>query len=178
MQNGGNGQLSRIFFRILMTLSPRDAMKGTWTTAGLVARVTKTKPASPWKAVGCSRTRGGNVACLPAFPLGLWDQKAVAIRSANLRHTPIRGPERNYALGPLASLAGVPTDGGIGPQGEAPEADHIKTVLSERNILTRITHPFIVTLKFVFQTPSKFYFGLGYAPGVSSAIACSAVVRG
>jgi serine/threonine protein kinase len=45
------------------------------------------------------------------------------------------------------------------------EAHKIHTVISERNILGRTNHPFIVSLKFAFQTPSKFYLGLEYAPG-------------
>jgi serine/threonine protein kinase len=45
------------------------------------------------------------------------------------------------------------------------EANRVKTVLSERNILAKIVHPFIVSMKFAFQTPSKFYFGLEYVPG-------------
>ncbi|EAY12049.1 AGC family protein kinase [Trichomonas vaginalis G3] len=39
------------------------------------------------------------------------------------------------------------------------------SALAERNILLRASHPFIVQLKFAFQTPSKFYFGLEYASG-------------
>jgi serine/threonine protein kinase len=45
------------------------------------------------------------------------------------------------------------------------EAQKVHTVISERNILGRTNHPFIVALKFAFQTPSKFYLGLEYAPG-------------
>ena len=44
--------------------------------------------------------------------------------------------------------------------------DHrVHTVLSERNILARVHHPFIVSLKFAFQTHSKFYLGLEYLSG-------------
>ena len=39
------------------------------------------------------------------------------------------------------------------------------TALSERNILMKSCHPFIVQLKFAFQTPAKFYLGLEYASG-------------
>lgn len=45
------------------------------------------------------------------------------------------------------------------------QSNKVHTVVAERNILTRATHPFIVSLKFAFQTPSKFYLGLEYAPG-------------
>jgi serine/threonine protein kinase len=44
--------------------------------------------------------------------------------------------------------------------------DHrVKFVMAERNILTKARHPFIVTLKFAFQTPTTFYLGLEYVPG-------------
>lgn len=39
------------------------------------------------------------------------------------------------------------------------------TVIAERNIMMKAHHPFIVNLCFAFQTPSKFYLGLEYAPG-------------
>jgi serine/threonine protein kinase len=45
------------------------------------------------------------------------------------------------------------------------EAQRLDTVISERNLLTLCDHPFIVQLKFAFQTASKFYLGLEYAPG-------------
>jgi len=45
------------------------------------------------------------------------------------------------------------------------QSDKVHTVVSERNILTKASHPFIVSLKFAFQTPSKFYLGLEYASG-------------
>lgn len=45
------------------------------------------------------------------------------------------------------------------------QSDKVHTVIAERNILTKAAHPFIVSLKFAFQTPSKFYLGLEYAPG-------------
>ena len=38
-------------------------------------------------------------------------------------------------------------------------------VMAERNIMMKSHHPFIVNLCFAFQTPSKFYLGLEYAPG-------------
>jgi serine/threonine protein kinase len=41
----------------------------------------------------------------------------------------------------------------------------VHTVLSERHILAKLTHPFIVSLCFAFQTPEKFYLGLEYLPG-------------
>lgn len=40
-----------------------------------------------------------------------------------------------------------------------------EAILNERNILMRISHPFIVKLAFSFQTETKFYFGLEYAAG-------------
>jgi serine/threonine protein kinase len=39
------------------------------------------------------------------------------------------------------------------------------TILYERNILSNITHPFIVSLCFAFQTERKFYLGLEYVSG-------------
>ena len=45
------------------------------------------------------------------------------------------------------------------------ESNSIHTIVAERNVLAKCKHPFIVSLKFAFQTPSKFYFGLEYAPG-------------
>ena len=45
------------------------------------------------------------------------------------------------------------------------QSNKVHTVIAERNILTKAQHPFIVSLKFAFQTPSKFYLGLEYAPG-------------
>ena len=41
----------------------------------------------------------------------------------------------------------------------------IHTIIAERNILTKSNHPFIVSLKFAFQTKSKFYLGLEYISG-------------
>ncbi|EAY07638.1 AGC family protein kinase [Trichomonas vaginalis G3] len=45
------------------------------------------------------------------------------------------------------------------------EQKEIKTVLNERNIMIKADHPFIVQLKFAFQSSSKFYLGLEYVPG-------------
>ena len=39
------------------------------------------------------------------------------------------------------------------------------TIIAERNIMMKAHHPFIVNLCFAFQTPTKFYLGLEYAPG-------------
>jgi serine/threonine protein kinase len=50
-------------------------------------------------------------------------------------------------------------------KGRLVQANKVHTVVSERNILSTVTHPFIVSLRFAFQTPSKFYLGLEYAPG-------------
>jgi serine/threonine protein kinase len=41
----------------------------------------------------------------------------------------------------------------------------IHSVLCEKLILMKLRHPFIVSLRFTFQSPSKFYFGLEYVPG-------------
>ena len=45
------------------------------------------------------------------------------------------------------------------------ETGKSQTVISERNIMMKAHHPFIVNLCFAFQTASKFYLGLEYAPG-------------
>ena len=45
------------------------------------------------------------------------------------------------------------------------EAGKASSVLQERTIMMKAQHPFIVNLCFAFQTPSKFYLGLEYAPG-------------
>ncbi len=42
------------------------------------------------------------------------------------------------------------------------EVEHIKT---ERRILELIDHPFIISLKFAFQTPVKLYLVMDYCPG-------------
>eukprot|EP00746_Dinoflagellata_sp_MGD_P160927 gnl/MRDRNA2_/MRDRNA2_87896_c0_seq1.p1 gnl/MRDRNA2_/MRDRNA2_87896_c0~~gnl/MRDRNA2_/MRDRNA2_87896_c0_seq1.p1 ORF type:complete len:342 (+),score=57.34 gnl/MRDRNA2_/MRDRNA2_87896_c0_seq1:162-1187(+) len=42
------------------------------------------------------------------------------------------------------------------------QVEHTK---SERNILERVTHPFIVNLEYAFQTPKKLYFVLEYCAG-------------
>jgi serum/glucocorticoid-regulated kinase 2 len=39
---------------------------------------------------------------------------------------------------------------------------HTKT---ERNVLARVNHPFIVKLKYAFHNPKKLYFVLEYCPG-------------
>ncbi|EAY22668.1 AGC family protein kinase [Trichomonas vaginalis G3] len=41
----------------------------------------------------------------------------------------------------------------------------VHTVFSERNILMKVKHPFIVSLSFAFQSMSKFYLGMQYIPG-------------
>jgi serine/threonine protein kinase len=41
----------------------------------------------------------------------------------------------------------------------------VHTILFERSILGKMSHPFIVSLCFAFQTPTKFYLGLEYLPG-------------
>lgn len=42
------------------------------------------------------------------------------------------------------------------------QVEHTKT---ERNVLEAVSHPFIVTLVYAFQTPKKLYFVLEYCPG-------------
>lgn len=42
------------------------------------------------------------------------------------------------------------------------QVEHTKT---ERNVLEAVSHPFIVTLRWAFQTPKKLYFVLEYCPG-------------
>lgn len=42
------------------------------------------------------------------------------------------------------------------------QVEHTK---SERNVLERVTHPFIVNLEYAFQTPKKLYFVLEYCAG-------------
>ena len=42
------------------------------------------------------------------------------------------------------------------------QVEHTKT---ERAVLTKLSHPFIVSLKYAFQTPKKLYFVLEYCPG-------------
>jgi serine/threonine protein kinase len=41
----------------------------------------------------------------------------------------------------------------------------IQRIIAERNIMLLVDHPFIVQLHFAFQTDTKFYLGLEYAPG-------------
>ncbi|OHT08662.1 RAC family serine/threonine-protein kinase like protein [Tritrichomonas foetus] len=43
--------------------------------------------------------------------------------------------------------------------------DDTVSIFRERNILSQIRHPFIVSLFFAYQTKSKFYIGLEYASG-------------
>lgn len=45
------------------------------------------------------------------------------------------------------------------------EENKVHTILTERNILSKAKNPFIVGLRFAFQTPSKFYLGMEYIPG-------------
>ena len=45
------------------------------------------------------------------------------------------------------------------------ESGNSNAVIAERNIMMKAKHPFIVSLCFSFQTTSKFYLGLEYAPG-------------
>lgn len=41
----------------------------------------------------------------------------------------------------------------------------LSLIVSERNTLTKISHPFVVNILFAFQTWSKFYIGMEYVPG-------------
>jgi serine/threonine protein kinase len=43
--------------------------------------------------------------------------------------------------------------------------EQTSTIYSERNILVRISHPFIVQMHFAFQTASRFYLGMEYLQG-------------
>lgn len=45
------------------------------------------------------------------------------------------------------------------------ETHKLYTILTERNILAKVKHPFIIQLKYAFQTSTKFYLCLEYAPG-------------
>ena len=45
------------------------------------------------------------------------------------------------------------------------ENNRCDVVITERNILVKIRHPFLIKLHFSFQSPSKVYFGLEYCPG-------------
>ena len=45
------------------------------------------------------------------------------------------------------------------------QSKKVHTVFSERNVLMKVKHPFIVSLSFAFQSASKFYLGLEYVPG-------------
>ena len=45
------------------------------------------------------------------------------------------------------------------------ECKRCETVVSERNILVKTRHPFLVRMHFSFQSPSKVYFGLEYCSG-------------
>jgi serine/threonine protein kinase len=45
------------------------------------------------------------------------------------------------------------------------ETGKMQSMVFERSILAKLDHPFIVSLKFAFQTSAKFYLGLEYAPG-------------
>ena len=45
------------------------------------------------------------------------------------------------------------------------QANKVHTIFTERNVLMKARHPFIVSLCFAFQTDSKVYLGLEYASG-------------
>ncbi|ETW07253.1 AGC protein kinase [Aphanomyces invadans] len=45
------------------------------------------------------------------------------------------------------------------------DMDSVKYMKSERNIMTKIHHPFVIGLEFAFQTESKVYLVMEYQPG-------------
>lgn len=45
------------------------------------------------------------------------------------------------------------------------QKDHSEYVRAERDVLTAVTHPYIVTLRFSFQTPQKLYLVLDFLNG-------------
>ena len=45
------------------------------------------------------------------------------------------------------------------------ESKQVKGTWTERKILEKITHPFVVKLRFAFQTPKKLFLVLDYCPG-------------
>ncbi len=45
------------------------------------------------------------------------------------------------------------------------QTDEVEHTLAERQVLAKINHPFIVSLKFSFQTPEKLYFCLDFVNG-------------
>lgn len=45
------------------------------------------------------------------------------------------------------------------------QSNKVHTILAERNIMRRCEHPFIVSLKFAFQSATKFYLGLEFIAG-------------
>ncbi|KAF0698470.1 Aste57867_10893 [Aphanomyces stellatus] len=45
------------------------------------------------------------------------------------------------------------------------DMDSVKYMRSERNIMTKINHPFVIGLKYAFQTESKVYLVMEYQPG-------------
>lgn len=45
------------------------------------------------------------------------------------------------------------------------ERDEVEHTIAERNVLAQINHPFIVNLKFSFQTPEKLYLVLAFVNG-------------
>ena len=45
------------------------------------------------------------------------------------------------------------------------ERDQLEHTKSERNVLSSVSHPFLVHLHCAFQTPTKLYLILDYVPG-------------
>lgn len=45
------------------------------------------------------------------------------------------------------------------------KSDKVHEILGEKNSLARVRHPFVVGLRFTFQTPTKFYIGLEFVVG-------------
>lgn len=43
--------------------------------------------------------------------------------------------------------------------------NQVRHIMSERNILASVSHPFIVEMKFAFQSETKLYMALDFCPG-------------
>jgi serine/threonine protein kinase len=51
------------------------------------------------------------------------------------------------------------------PKASLVQSDKVHTVLTERNVLAQVSHPFVVSLYYAFQTKARFYLCLEYVPG-------------
>lgn len=118
-----------------------------------------------YNADDCIRLTGGNVdvrdwmttlkeLLTHSSPLSINDFKIISVLGRGFlgKVMLVQRGESLYALKSIrkASLAQV---------GRSRQA------ISERNILMKLSHPFITRLYFAFQTEAKFYLGLEYAPG-------------